>query len=83
MKTNYSKTIILILLLMAPMANAQTPGEPYKFFRDIVGLKEEQIGAIRSGKALTAWPRHTSRDVPITPGGASTAYTFNGIEREY
>ena len=37
------------------------------------------IGAV----CLTAWPRHTSRDVPITPGGANTAYTFNGIEPEY
>ena len=52
MRKNYSKIIVLILSLIAPLANAQTPDEPYKFFRDIVGLKEEQIGAIRSGKAL-------------------------------
>ena len=34
------------------MTQADTPGEPYKFYRDFAGLNEGQIAAIRSGKAL-------------------------------
>ena len=41
-----------VLLLWRPVVQAQTGAEPYRFFREVVGLKEEQIGAIRSGKAL-------------------------------
>jgi len=40
------------LLLTASAAEAQEPGEPYKFFREIAGLSQDQIGAIRSGQAV-------------------------------
>jgi hypothetical protein len=40
------------LLLMAPVTKAQGSDEPYRFFREFVGLSEDQIGAIRSGKAV-------------------------------
>ena len=40
------------LLLTAPVTEAQRPDEPYKFFREFVGLSEDQIAAIRSGKAV-------------------------------
>jgi hypothetical protein len=47
--------VILILLLLSlvqlPASNAQIV-EPLKFFRDYVGLKEDQIAAIRNGKAV-------------------------------
>ena len=41
-----------MLLLTAPATKADGRGEPYKFFRAFVGLNQDQIGAIRSGKAL-------------------------------
>jgi hypothetical protein len=41
-----------VLLLWAPVIEAETPDEPYKFFREFVGLNEQQIAAIRSGKAV-------------------------------
>ena len=37
---------------MVPATEADTPDEPYRFFREFVGLNEEQISAIRSGKAI-------------------------------
>jgi hypothetical protein len=37
---------------MAPVTQADGPDEPYRFFREFVGLSEDQIGAIRSGKAV-------------------------------
>jgi hypothetical protein len=37
---------------MASVAEAQGSDEPYRFFREFVGLSEDQIGAIRSGKAV-------------------------------
>jgi hypothetical protein len=40
------------LLLIAPVTKAQGPDEPYRFFREFVGLSDDQIGAIRSGKAV-------------------------------
>jgi hypothetical protein len=47
--------VILVLLLLSlvqlPASNAQTV-EPLKFFRDYVGLKDDQIAAIRNGKAV-------------------------------
>ena len=44
---------VLFLLCFAPLpaSNAQN-AEPFKFFRDYVGLKEDQIAAIRNGKAV-------------------------------
>jgi hypothetical protein len=37
---------------MAAATEADSPDEPYRFFREFVGLNEEQIAAIRSGKAV-------------------------------
>ena len=37
---------------MASVTEAQGSDEPYRFFREFVGLSEDQIGAIRSGKAV-------------------------------
>lgn len=37
---------------MASVTEAQGSDEPYTFFREFVGLSEDQIGAIRSGKAV-------------------------------
>jgi hypothetical protein len=42
----------MVLLLMTPVTKADGPDEPYRFFREFVGLREDQIGAIRSGKAV-------------------------------
>ena len=41
-----------VVLLLATLIEADTSEEPYKFFRETVGLNEEQIAAIRSGKAV-------------------------------
>jgi hypothetical protein len=47
--------LFLVLFLLShvqlPASNAQNV-EPFKFFRDYVGLKEDQITAIRNGKAV-------------------------------
>jgi hypothetical protein len=43
--------LLLVSLIQLPAANAQNV-EPFKFFRDYVGLKEDQIAAIRNGKAF-------------------------------
>src|SRR6201993_750270 len=43
--------LLLFSLAYAPASNAQNV-EPFKFFRDYVGLKEEQIADIRNGKAI-------------------------------
>jgi hypothetical protein len=45
-------TLPVVLLLLPCVIEADTWDEPYKFFREFVGLNEEQIAAIRSGKAL-------------------------------
>ena len=42
----------VVLLLLLSVVEANTPEEPYKFFREFAGLNEEQIAAIRSGKAV-------------------------------
>jgi len=52
MRRNFWLTLAVTLLVMARAADAQQPGEPYRFFREIVGLTQEQIGAIRSGQAV-------------------------------
>ncbi len=44
-------TLLLLSFVHLPASNAQNV-EPFKFFRDYVGLKEEQIAAIRNGKAI-------------------------------
>jgi hypothetical protein len=43
--------LLLLPLVQLPASNAQNV-EPFKFFRDYVGLKEDQIAAIRNGKAV-------------------------------
>ena len=45
-------TLPVVLLLFAIAVPADTPDEPYKFYREFAGLNEGQIAAIRSGKAL-------------------------------
>ncbi len=53
MKSSLASILLrMVLLLFASMLQAQTPEEPYKFFREVVGLGEAQINAVRSGKAL-------------------------------
>ena len=52
MRTRFCIALAILLLLIAPLTEAQGPDEPYRFFRDFVGLSEDQIGAIRSGKAV-------------------------------
>jgi hypothetical protein len=44
-------TLLLLSFAYLPASNAQNV-EPFKFFREYVGLKEDQIAAIRNGKAL-------------------------------
>jgi hypothetical protein len=51
-RTCFCITLAIVLLLMAPVTEADGPDEPYRFFREFVGLSEDQIGAIRSGKAV-------------------------------
>jgi hypothetical protein len=43
--------LLLFSFVRLPASNAQSV-EPFKFFRDYVGLKEDQIAAIRNGKAF-------------------------------
>jgi len=45
-------TLPVVLLLLATVTQADSQDEPYKFYREFVGLNEGQIAAIRSGKAL-------------------------------
>ncbi len=42
---------ILLFMTCRPVASGQS-AEPSKFFREYVGLNEDQIAAIRSGKAV-------------------------------
>jgi len=52
MRTRFCIALAVALLPIAPVTKAQGPDEPYRFFREFVGLSEDQIGAIRSGKAV-------------------------------
>jgi hypothetical protein len=45
-------TLSIVLLLFANVTQAESPDEPYNFFREFAGLNEEQITTIRSGKAV-------------------------------
>jgi len=45
-------TLVVVLLVTAPATKADRADEPYRFFREFVGLSEDQITAIRSGKAV-------------------------------
>jgi hypothetical protein len=51
-RTRLCIAFVVPLLLMAPVIEAQRSDEPYRFFREFVGLSEDQIGAIRSGKPV-------------------------------
>src|SRR5690349_20943562 len=42
----------LLLLWIGSSTAVDTAREPYKFFREFIGLNEDQIAAIRSGKAV-------------------------------
>jgi hypothetical protein len=42
----------VLLLLFIAVVEAATSNEPYKFFREFIGLNDEQIAAIRSGRAV-------------------------------
>ena len=53
-KLRFPKALLFLLLLSIgriPCSKAQDV-EPFKFFRQYVGLKEDQIAAIRNGKAV-------------------------------
>jgi hypothetical protein len=52
MTTRFCTAIAIPLLLIAPVVEAKNTDEPYKFFRGTAGLSEDQIGAIRAGKAV-------------------------------
>src|SRR5215472_858571 len=43
---------VLLLLWVGSITAVDTAHEPYKFFREFIGLNEDQIAAIRSGKAV-------------------------------
>jgi hypothetical protein len=45
-------TLPVVLLLLQSVIKADSLDEPYKFFREFAGLNEQQIAAIRSGKAV-------------------------------
>jgi hypothetical protein len=47
-----SITLPLLLVFLLSVTKAAAPDEPDKFFREFAGLNEEQISAIRSGKAI-------------------------------
>jgi hypothetical protein len=51
LEASFSTTALLLLFVQLPICNAQNV-EPIKFFRDYVGLQENQITAIRKGKAV-------------------------------
>src|ERR1700689_5211206 len=56
MKLRIHAAILLSLMLLPPFAagSDQDTGavEPFKFFREYVGLNDDQIAAIRGGKAI-------------------------------
>jgi hypothetical protein len=63
MKTIRSCTAVTVLLLLFNgVIAAQTSDEPYKFFREFAGLNEDQIAAIRSGKATAKVVDSPARD---------------------
>jgi hypothetical protein len=51
-KFSFCVTLPVVLLLFLTVTDADTSDEPYRFFREFAGLHEEQIAAIRSGKAV-------------------------------
>lgn len=55
-------TLAFVLLLVATATKAAGQDELYKFLREFVGLKEDQIGTVRSGKALAKVVESTTPD---------------------
>ena len=53
---------LALVLLAVPATKADGQDEPYRFFREFVGLNEDQIGTIRSGKALAKVIESTNPD---------------------
>jgi len=55
MKLKLNFTVLLLTLLVVLAASSKgmddTP-EPHRFFREYVGLSDDQIATIRNGKAL-------------------------------
>jgi len=51
-RISFCITLPFLLLLFPTVTEADTPDEPYKFFREFAGLNEQQIAQIGSGKAL-------------------------------
>lgn len=71
MRTCLCKTLAFVLLLAAPATKAEGQDQPYKFFREFVGLNEDQIGTIRSGKALAKVVESTSLQTRYSSSAAS------------
>src|ERR1700687_5737890 len=51
-RNRFCIALVVPLLRRALVTKAQGSHEPYRFFREFVGLSEDQIAAIRSGKAV-------------------------------
>jgi hypothetical protein len=52
-RIQFANTVLLLLLISgAGLAAIGQEAEPYKFFREYVGLNDDQIAAIHSGKAI-------------------------------
>ena len=51
-KVSFYIALPVLLLLFLIVTEANTPDEPYKFYREVAGLNEGQIAAIRSGKSV-------------------------------
>src|SRR5580693_8062840 len=70
-KTCLCITLAFVLLLASPATKADGQDEPYRFFREFVGLNEDQIGTIRSGKALAKVVEATTPDEVFVLGAVS------------
>ena len=71
-------TFTVVLLSLPSVIEADSPDEPYKFFRDFVRLNEEQIAAVRSGKAVAEVVESRTPDEAFVFGGGTTDPLHNG-----
>lgn len=78
MRTRLCVTLAFQLLLVAPPIKADGRDEPYKFFREFVGLNEDQIRTIRSGKPLARVVESTTPDEVFVFGAVYTNATPEG-----
>jgi len=69
-RIRYYITLPVLLLLLASVIKADTSDEPYKFFREFAALNEEQIGTIRSGKAVAKVVESRTPDEVFVCGAA-------------